>query len=259
MKVAFAATLSALALALALAASPASAQEHARCDDGATERADGHYREAYDALGEGLREPDGSRARLNHFMHAKRLFEAAFDACPHARYAFALAAALRQFGEYRASLSLFQRLVDGELPGELLPEQQATLASVVEELRARVAELRVRVRGVRTATLRVDGEPVGRIALEDTRAVVVNPGRHLVDALSPGFVRAERTIDIESGERRNVLLTLRQRDDDEGQSIVERPLFSVGIAAVVAAGITLGLVFTVEQPLTSSPLGTVDI
>ncbi|MGE0788117.1 MAG: hypothetical protein AB7S26_20770 [Sandaracinaceae bacterium] len=232
-----------------------------RAQDGdatcAAEGAEEHYQTAYVALTDGLAAPDGSRARLERFVAARRAFEAAFEACPNARYGFALAAALRQFGEYRASLSLFQRIVDGELPGGLLPEQQASLASVVDELSARVAELRIRVRGAPRATVRVNGSEVGPLPPRDALRLVVDPGRQLIDAFAPGFERAEATIAIESGERRNVLLTL-QRPVTE-TNVFEEPWIWLGLGAAVAAAVVLILLFTIEEPTTESPLGTVRI
>ena len=112
------------------------------------------------------------------------------------------------------------------------------------------------------SVLRVESETVGAVATIDPglstelRGSVpleslVKPGAHVVRLASEGFLPAETAVVVRVGELKLVRTTLSAEP-----RFYERWYFWVAIGAVVVAGATVGIVWSIERPLPRGTLNT---
>jgi hypothetical protein len=93
----------------------------------------------------------------------------------------------------------------------------------------------------------VDDEERGNVPLD----AVVAPGEHRVRLTREGFVPAETTVLVKAGELRLVEVAL-----EPERRLVERWYFWAAIGAVVAAGVGVGVAWSIEGP---APRGTLNV
>jgi hypothetical protein len=144
-----------------------------------------------------------ARAAIAKLEEAERLFHAP----THLLY---LARALRELGELVAAHETYVQILLEEIPNyapEPFQEAQRQATKEVEELRERVATVRVRVEGARPGEARVsiDGEEIAAERL--AHPIAVTPGGHDVVAAGDGVEKSER-VEATIGQTSEVVLTL---------------------------------------------------
>jgi hypothetical protein len=192
------------------------------------------------------------------FADARDRFRASLEASPGIGAAFNLGLALRGTGEARAAVDIWTRLLADEL-GELSAEQRAQVEALVEEVRPLIGTLHLRIQGPPRASLRIDGESSGEVERDDTRALMLDPGRHVLTLRAPGHETAERTVVLNRGE--DTPLTLALEPLDTGGGVFTSPWFWTAVGVVVVGALTAVLVVATGphygDPVSQPPFGTV--
>ncbi len=81
-------------------------------------------------------------------------------------------------------------------------EARTDAAKLAEDLRPRLASLRIHVTSASAAIVAVDGEVVPNVALDSAR--MVNPGHHVVTAHTEGGAEVSSSVDLTEGQARGV-------------------------------------------------------
>ncbi len=208
-------------------------------------RADDSLDEAQRLNNQGI---EAMEQRLD-FVAARELFERSLAVHPTPAAGFNLGHAYHSQGSPLQAIAVWNRVLEGAY-GELVPEQRAEVARMIDEASALVASIRVRLQTARAvARLSVDGEPEGELDLGDERVIPVDPGRHVVSASAEGYERVERVLRVGPGEREAISLTLTALPSG---SVFESAWFWVVVGAVLAAG-GAGLAIALAGPYYGAP------
>jgi hypothetical protein len=127
----------------------------------------------------------------------------------------------------------------------------------VQQLRARVATLRVDVEGAQAASVSVTVDDQAVEAARLAHPIAVAAGEHRITAVGAGGVRAEQVATVAAGESKTVTLSLEGESvppsdsgapapapdsaDGSGLTVAGAVLVAVGGAALVVGGITGGM------------------
>jgi len=126
--------------------------------------------------------------------------EEIYHAPPHVLF---MAQAAAKLGRVVEARDLFKSLIDEELPTSAPKpffKAQETAAAEIEAAAARVATLRVTVKGPKDApTITIDG--VNRSRQAAAGAVDLDPGEHRVRVTAKGFEQAEQPVTLAEGQR----------------------------------------------------------
>ena len=165
---------------------------------GATARADDRE------LARELFEQGTTALRDGRVEEGRDLLRESLELFPNLPTRFNLAVALRRAGDLLDAIELLEALAAGE-HGRLSEEQHAEVARQLEQARSELPTLRVSVRGVPTASVRVDGQLAGSVS-GSTLDVPVDPGTHVVQASADGYEDASQTVSAGRGDRVAVVL-----------------------------------------------------
>lgn len=157
---------------------------------------------------------------------------------PTALTVYNLALALRGRGSYVETVDLFDRYLVAPEPGAL-PDRLAAIRDEVAVLRRSIARVELNLEPA-SAELRIDGRSVRR----DQTALRLDPGAHVVDVLSEGFVPDRREITLAPGGQMVLAISLR-RVSASGRLLVEP---SVATAVIAVDGRRAG-VGRIDEPL----------
>ncbi len=174
-------------------------------------------------------------------------FERAYALLPHFRVLFDIGQCRYQLRDYVGALGAFQKyLAQGGT--ELPPARRDQAQSAVDELRGRVAHLRVTA-DVDGAEITVDDAVVGTTPL--AAPLLVGTGRRKIAASKPGRVSAVRVIDVAGDDAVDVAFRLPPAASPDSKTLDGRatPGRPVALAIVsfafAAAGAGVGTVFGV--------------
>ena len=106
-----------------------------------------------------------------------------------------LGVALRLTGKSTEAIATFQ----GLLREDLESDQRSRVEEQVAKARADLATVHIRVTGVPSATLEIDGRRVGEVGENEVFTGSVDGGEHVVIALGDGS-SSRQTIDVERGD-----------------------------------------------------------
>jgi hypothetical protein len=154
--------------------------------------------------------------------------------------------------EYERARELLESGVHAGDVAELLPQ---TIAS----LRQRTPQLvLVLPNPPANVALRVEGASLAPAVIG--RQIPLNPGRHSVVVSAPGFTSFTQTVELAEGERKRLRVLLapapaKDTSHDQGQTGTSdaratntaRTLVLIGEAALLAAGLGLGIIATMEK------------
>jgi hypothetical protein len=172
--------------------------------------------------------------------------EALFEAPQHKVY---IARALAKLGRVSEALALYEAIVAQALPvgaPQSMRKAQAAALDERDELRRRVAQLAIEIRGVGVAQAQVlvDGLPVPASELD---RVVLPEGEHEIVASAPGAVEARQRLTLAGGASTRVVLDLVPAStpppvpEDRPRDWVP-PLVAFGVGAVaLGVGTVTGL------------------
>jgi len=104
------------------------------------------------------------------------------------------------------------------------------------------------VRSKPSASISLDGEPVGRTPLD----LRTSPGAHELLAEAPGHVDEKIPLVLAASERRTLNLDMRPTP-----AITSRWWFWAGLTGLVAGGVATAIALTTERPPSAGSLGTV--
>ena len=138
-----------------------------------------------------------------HWSEARALFLRGHQLWPSARSLRSLGMTSFELRAYARALTELQAALED--PRRPLPEdQRAQVAALVDKTRAFVGRYRVIVSPA-DAELRIDGA-MAAVATDGT--VVLDVGRHDVSAAAPGYLRLQRSLDVQGQEDTTLELTL---------------------------------------------------
>ena len=130
------------------------------------------------------------------FVEARSLFKRAHALAPSARTLRGVGMCSFNLGDYvDAMLHLEAALDDASRP--LSTEQRAAADELVERASRKIGRFRLQVDPA-SADLTVDGGPAVRSVRGD---ILVEPGRHELSVRAPGFRMAQRTLNVDPGDR----------------------------------------------------------
>lgn len=208
----------ALLLALALAhAAPAGAQSSAEQE----------ARELFQRANAAL--------ETGRFAEARDLLRRSIELTPNPASAFNLAVALRGTGETIASVSTFDRLLEGEY-GRLSAAQRREAERLRHETRAEIAVLHISATGADAIELRVDGQRVGTPAAGEVVEHRVDPGTRVVTASAPRRETAERRVDLPRGGSLRVAFELEPTADALASTLVVEAVHPDDVLEIVGVG-----------------------
>jgi hypothetical protein len=131
-------------------------------------------------------------------------FERAVTLAPRFEVLYNVAQCHYQLQDYAGALRAFERyLTDGG--GQIEADERARVETTIEDLRGRVAQVRVET-NVSGAEITVDDVVVGTTPLSE--ALLVSEGRRRVAASKPGFVPFSRFVDLAGRDTTAVNLVL---------------------------------------------------
>jgi hypothetical protein len=174
-------------------------------------------------------------ASRNQWKQARQSFLEAWKRKPHYQVAANLGRAELRVGKPRDAtehLTYFLR----EAPEDVIPEERAEVQAMLEQARAQIGVLSLRVDPAGSEVL-VDGAPLGASPAGE---VLVDPGRHVIEARREGYRPARQVVDVAPGGRLEVSLRLEKAKPalpppapgGGGRSPV---VIGLGIGATVAA------------------------
>jgi tetratricopeptide (TPR) repeat protein len=191
----------ALALAtLTIAATCVRAQEGEDAADpnSPTERARVHFRNGVDFYHEG------------NFRAALIEFKRAYKASPHYKLLYNLGQASLELQEDGPAIEYFTNYLR-EGAEELSAERRREVEQDIARLQARLAHAIITT-NQDGAEIYVDDGLVGTSPLREPLKLSV--GRRRITAIKSGFITAERTLDVASGDNVAIALELKERDQD---------------------------------------------
>lgn len=136
--------------------------------------------------------------KVEDFKGALAEFEQSVALYPTKNGLFNLGNCLKALHRYGEALETFERL-EREFGKKLDAEMRDALARHLEDIRAVIAELEIRVDRA-GATVRLDGAEVGESPLAEP--LIVGPGEHRLEVSLGGYETVEREVTIVSGDRR---------------------------------------------------------
>lgn len=206
-----------------------------------------------------LFEEANARIEEDRFAEARDLYRRSLALRPHPATAFNLANALRSTGELLESERVLDELLDDRF-GELGEAQHEQARQIRDEVRADVAQVRVRACGADAIeiAIAIDDRERARVGHCEWASVRLDPGDHVIRARAPETLDATTRVHLEPGERIDEELTLLAKPDLRPDPTPARrnPWLWVGILSAVAAG-AIGLGFGLRDP--SAPLVTDDV
>lgn len=131
-------------------------------------------------------------------------FETAYRLVPRPQVLFNIGVTEKRLFRYNDAVRTLGQYLD-DAGATVTPERRADVERELAEIRALVAEVSVAVPGP-PAALELDGRVVGNSPLSGP--LLVAPGQHTLRARRKGFVPAEETVSVVSGEKASVALTL---------------------------------------------------
>ncbi len=152
------------------------------------------------------------------YADATRAFERSLALREAPATLYNLGLAHRGAGENRRAIAAFERFV--EVYGERAPRLRADAQTILEELRASLARVRIELRG-EPEELFVDGSPV---ALDEVRELVLDPGSHHFEARRAGYAPARAERDLEPGSETRLTLDVAAHPRFATLSLDARPL-----------------------------------
>jgi hypothetical protein len=195
------------------------------------------------------------------YARASELFAKAYELVPVPTLALGRARADVGLGRLVAAHERYNTIVRSGVPSgapEAFVQAFDAARAELEALKPRIPGLILRVRGTRAARIELDGEAYPEAALGVRR--LVDPGRHLVRATSPGARPAEHAFEVREGGTAEVTMDLvvelsgaeasprgsRSGASDEAASMSDLRLAgivvgSVGLASLAASAVTGGL------------------
>jgi hypothetical protein len=241
----------ALVLSLVAPATDARAQSEDGQSDLATPEdaeaeAERYFREARDAF-------DAQR-----YADAQRLLEESLSLSPRASTAINLARVLRSLGKQLEIIVTIEALLAGRY-GEVAAERLTEARELMAEARQNLATIVVRASGEDSVAIRVDGIRVNELGDGDAYEQELDPGEHVIIGVTDDGRLREVSVDLGSGERREVALSFSprpEREASEGGSSGTSPWVWVAIAGgVLAVGAIVLAVFlaTSGSGSTTSP------
>ena len=187
-----------------------------------------------------------SALRQGRFAEARDMLRESLELHPTLSAAFNLGVALRGTGETREAVRVLGRLLAGDF-GELPEERASRVRALIEEIRAELARLDIRVEGVDHARLRINGEPAGEASADTPNVRIVDAGELSVAALAEDRQPVERQITVERGGSARVDLIFNPPPKPN-----RRPARIIGTLAaflVVGAGVGVGLALSRRSDL----------
>jgi tetratricopeptide (TPR) repeat protein len=157
---------------------------------------------------------------------------------------------LGRFGEAIENFDAYLAATEGET-SDLRTEAQRRRAEAL----ANLAELEV-VLDPPDATLAVDDVPDASTGA--SRTLTLDPGRHVLSATAAGRLDLREEVSLALGEHRRQALTLAMPIADgheEGESVVEDPVFWIVTAAIVVVGVGVGVGVGVAASQPPAPYG----
>ncbi|MGH6962434.1 MAG: PEGA domain-containing protein [Dongiaceae bacterium] len=141
-------------------------------------------------------------AQSGDYLGALEMFQAAYARFPNPKILINMASVLEALGRNVEAAEAYEKFLQSEdAPKARKPEVQQLLVA----LDARIGRLQIEV-DPPDARVSVDGKPAGEPGKPlDVR---VDPGGHAVMAEKEGFAPTMRTVKVEAGEKRGVLLKL---------------------------------------------------
>ncbi|MBO6934769.1 MAG: hypothetical protein JJ863_07335 [Deltaproteobacteria bacterium] len=171
---------------------------------------------------------------------ATMLLQRALLACPTPSLRFNLALSLRAAGRSREAIPHLLELQRGEHD----PEQEQPIASLLQDVRAQLGTVVLRLRPNRAGALVfVDGLPDGETDANGSLTLQLDPGRHQLRAQADGL-EGSSSVDVESGTRQRLVLALNET------SLLRRRRRTRGIAigaALLIAGAFLAVALSVRD------------
>lgn len=228
------------------APAPAAGSEGAAAEpDGASAEQEGAYQEL---IRKGLQEYE-----LAHWDEAKSYFAQAHAIQPSARTLRGLSLVSYELRDYVAALGFARDALASEVR-PLTAEMRAELERIRAQADGFVCSLHV-VLQPESAAIRIDARPA---ELDPEGRVLLNPGTHELVAEAPGFESASRSVEAQSGEKLELLLTLRKITSAPEVAIKREPRSvapwivtgvagAVAVTGVVLIALALSDISSVEQ------------
>ncbi len=203
-----------LLISLVLSTSVPCRAEQGSAGGAVFERAHERFQQGLVLAQEGFCEP-----ALEHFHESMRLYPTSVALFNISRCQALLernADAVRSFERYIA-----------EYGDEIDDGRRSEVRAELERLGGLVSRIHVEVEGPSAATVLLDGQEVGALPL--AAPLVVSAGEHSIEVRADGYLSVRRTVRLEGGARRDLVLSLRP-EDQAGTIIVDSILSDVEVS-----------------------------
>jgi hypothetical protein len=166
------------------------------------------------------------------FAEARDAFQHAYDLAPSYRLLYNIGLSAKELGDYAGAI----RMLEGYLTEgtwEITAEKGSEIAALIGELIHKVGTNKVTT-NVPGAQLFVDGVFAGQTPLEEP--LVMNPGKHTIEARAKGYESASRSVTAAPGETGDdIALELAQpaASSSTALMVAASAVVLVGIGAVV--------------------------
>jgi hypothetical protein len=215
--------------AILLCASIAHAQPNG-CERDAVARARELFERGVDALHAG------------HASEGRDLLRRSDDLCPTFAAEFNLAVAHRRTGEPTEAVRLLEALLSRE---DLSSDERERLSEQLDQARRETGAIEIVVSGAPSAEVTIDGVSRGQ-ASETPLRVIVDPGAHIVSARAG--TEATRRIEVARGATEQLDMRVEPETHVGGGEDLTWLWVTLGIAAIVAAGVITTVVVIDNQP-----------
>ena len=175
-------------------------------------------------------------------------FQRAYTIAPHYRVLYNVGQCLYQVEDYVGSLEAFAKYM-AEGGAEIAPERREQVQASIDELRGRVAHVRVAT-NVDGAEIAVDDAVVGTTPLASP--LLVSAGRRKIVASKPGRTPVVRFVDVAGEDAVDVTLTLESAPRADGPELGGKvregrsPVPAIVAFSIAAAGVAVGAVSGIE-------------
>lgn len=194
---------------------------------------------ASDALTDQARELHTKGVELfqkGEFEKARAAFLAAWALKKHPQIASNLGAAENQVGKYKDAAEHFAWFLR-EAGARADPNEKKIVETLFAKAKLEIATIKLTV-SEPGAEVRVDGALVGKSPLADP--LFLEPGAHTIEARKDGFESSSQTVTASKGMNETRAITLTNKASGGGQNSIV-PVIALGGAAVVVAGVSVGL------------------